>query len=158
MSWSKIILAIALLVIVVGATLLVQHCLNPVEHNKRLVKEAISAVLETEGAQQDYSKYVASNLSAHVDGKTFDYQQWVAHMQTVKAATKSMRVSYKAMAAERDIVSVNYVIHLVKPDGSELDLQVLEMFWLHNGKIVYVDMFSRVVNGNAADAGLISAS
>jgi hypothetical protein len=158
MHWLKIIIVIVVLVIVISGTLLVRSFLDPAERNKQLVKEAISAVLETDGSQQDYSKYVASNLTAHVDGKTFGYQQWVAHVQTVKAATKSMRVSYKAIAAERDIVSVNYVIHLVKPDGSELDLQVLEMFWLHNGKIVYVDMFSRVVSGNAADAGLISAS
>lgn len=158
MNFLKIIFVIVALAIVISATLVVRGFLDPVERNKQLVKEAISAVLETEGAQQDYSKYVASNLMAHVDGKTFDYQQWVAHVQTVKAATKSMRVSYKAIAAERDIVSVNYMIHLVKSDGGELDLQVLEMFWLHNGKIVYVDMFSRVVSGDTADAGLISAS
>lgn len=158
MHWLKRIVVIIVLAAVVSGTLLVQHLLDPAEHNKQLVKAAIVAVLETDASQQDYSKYVASNLMAHIDGKTFDYQQWTTHVQSVKAATKTMRASFKAMTAEHDIVSANYVIHLVKPDGSELDMQVLEMFWLHNDKIVYVDMFSHVINGNEEDAGIISAS
>jgi hypothetical protein len=158
MNWLKIIFVVVVLAVVISGTLLVRSFLDPAERNKQLVKEAISAVLETDGSQQDYSKYVARNLMAHVDDKTFDYQQWVAHVQTVKAATKSMRVAIKAMTAEGDIVNANFVIHVVKPDGSELDMQVLEMFWLHNGKIVYVDMFSRIISGDSADAGLISAS
>lgn len=116
---------------------------------KQFVKTAVIYALENRNP--DYSKYVSKDFVNYVDKNTFNYQQWVQHQKNIKKIVKSMHPTFIRMVAEGNNVAAVYMIHLVKNDGSTLDVKDMGVFVIKNNKVVLVDELTHLMQGNEAD-------
>ena len=102
----------------------------------------------------DYSRYVSKDFVNPIDGNQFNYEQWVAHQKNIKAMVKSMKPTFDLMVAEDNHVAAIYRIHIVKKDGSELEVKDMGFFEIKNRKIVYVEELTRLLKGNEKDKNI----
>jgi hypothetical protein len=131
-----------------------QNFQNPPEDSKQFVKTAVIYALETRDPNMDYSKYVSKNFINHVDSNTFDFKQWVTHQKNIKSLIKSIKPDFKYMVSDGTNVAAVYFIHLIKNDGSELDVKDIAYFRIKDHKIIYVDELTHLITGNQADKNI----
>jgi hypothetical protein len=100
---------------------------------------------------QDYTKYISTSYIEHIDGKVFNFQQWLHHMSGIKDLMKSYTLTFDEIIAEGDQLAASYVVHATKKDGSKLDIRIIAIFKIKDGKMVYCDELTHVINGAATD-------
>lgn len=121
---------------------------------KQFVKDAVNYVLDNMDPNMDYSKYVSKDFVNPIDGNKFNYEQWVAHQKHIKSSLKSMKATFDLMVAEGNHVAAIFRVHLIKKDGSELEVKDMGFFEIKNHKIVYVEELTRLIKGNEADKNI----
>src|SRR3990167_5353038 len=114
---------------------------------KQFVKTAVSYALENMSPDMDYSKYVSKDFINPIDGNTFNYEQWVTHQKHIKEMVKSMKPTFDVMVAEGNNVAAIFRVHLVKKDGTELEVEDMGFFKIKDHKIVYVKELTRLLKG-----------
>jgi ketosteroid isomerase-like protein len=124
------------------------------EESKQFVKIAVVYALENMDPNMDYSKYVSKDFINPIDGEVFNYGQWVAHQKHIKELVKSMKPTFDLMIAEGDHVAAIFHVHLIKKDGSELNVKDMAFFKIKNHKIVYVEELTRLINGSEKDKNI----
>lgn len=124
------------------------------EQAKQFVKNAVVYALENMDPNMDYSKYVSKDFINPIDGETFNYDQWVTHQKHIKELVKSMKPTFDLMIAEGDYVATIFHVHLIKKDGSELNVKDMAFFKIKNHKIVYVEELTRLINGSEQDKNI----
>lgn len=124
------------------------------EAAKQLVKDAVIYALENRDPNMDYSKYVSKDFVNPIDGNTFNYEQWVAHQKNIKAMVKSMKPTFDLMVAEGNYVAAIFRIHLIKNDGTELEVKDMGFFEIKDHKIVSVKELTRLISGPEADKNI----
>jgi hypothetical protein len=102
----------------------------------------------------DYSKYISKDYIEHIDGQTFNYQQWLHHMLSIKNMMKAYNLSFDEIVVEGDQIATSYVVHATKKDGSKLDIRIIAIFKIKNGKMVYCDELTHLLNGPASEKNL----
>lgn len=125
------------------------------EELKAHLRTILSHVLEdNHSTETTYSKYFSTDYIQHVDGKTFNYTQFVAHMAVLKATMLTMRVDFKHLIVEdNQIVSIHHV-HGVKVTGEEIEAKVIAFFNLDGGKIILCDELTYLIKGTEKDKDL----
>jgi hypothetical protein len=99
----------------------------------------------------DYTKYMSTDYVEHIDGKVFDFKQWLHHMKGLKVLMKSYTLTFDEIVAEKDQLATSYVVHAVKKDGSQLDIRIIAIFKIKDGKMIYCDELTHVIHGGSAD-------
>lgn len=102
----------------------------------------------------DYSKYMSNQYIEHIDGQIFNYQQWLHHMLDLKGMMKSYQLSFDEIVAEGDQIATSYVVHATKKDGTKLDIRIIAIFKIQNGKMIYCDELTHLLNGPASEKNL----
>src|SRR5688572_26389905 len=54
---------------------------------------------------QDYTKYMSKDYVEHIDGKVFNFQQWLHHMNGLKNIMKSYSLTFDEILAEDDQIA-----------------------------------------------------
>jgi len=121
---------------------------------KAFVKQAVKYALENKDPNMDYSKYVSKDFINPIDGNVFNYEQWVAHQKHIKEQVKSMKPTFDLMVAEGNHVATIFRVHLIKNDGSELEVKDMAFFKIKNNKIVYVEELTRLIKGSEQDKNI----
>lgn len=121
---------------------------------KQFMKEAIVYAVENMDPHMDYGKYVASDYIQHIDGETFNFNQWAQHMRDIKLQMKSQSISFDDAIAEGDKVTIVGTFYGVKKDGSEVSVKMMGIFTIKNHKVVYGDELTHLLTGNAADENI----
>lgn len=107
---------------------------------KQFVKNALVDVVESMSvAEETYVKYFSKQYVQHVDGKTLDYSQLIAHMNAQKSILKSAKITFKHFIAEGNKVSSAHIVDAVKKNGGIIKAQVNALIELKDGKIVLCD-------------------
>ncbi len=125
---------------------------------KKLVRDAVRYALENKDPNMDYSKYVSPKFINPIDGKVFNYEQWVTHQKNIKAMVKSMKPTFDVMVSEGNRVATIFHIDIVKNDGSKLSVKDMAFFTIENNKIVYVEELTRLIKGDPKDKNIGSTS
>lgn len=89
-----------------------------------------------------------------VDGNLLNYEQFVAHMATLKTLTRAMTIDIKTIANSGDDVLTHHYARITKQDGQTSLIEVFAHFQLREGKIVRCDELTRLLTGDPADADL----
>lgn len=127
--------------------------MTPIQE-KQLVKNAVIYALENMDPHMDYSKYVSKNFINPIDGQIFNYEQWVSHQKHIKKLVKSMKPHFDLMVAEGNNVAAIFRVHLIKKDGSELEVKDMAFFKIKNHKIIYVEELTRLIQGGEKDKNI----
>ena len=62
-----------------------------------------------------------------------------------------MKPTFISMIAEGNTVAAVYRIHLIKNDGSEMDVKDIAFFVIKNNKLIFVDELTHMMKGNEKD-------
>lgn len=81
----------------------------------------------------------------------FNFDQWVKHQKDIKSTVKLMKPTFDLLIAEGNEVATIYRIHLVKNDGTQLDVKDMGFFKIKDHKIVYVEELTGLIKGNKED-------
>lgn len=103
---------------------------------------------------QDYTKYMSKNYVEHIDGKVFNFQQWLHHMNGLKVLMKSYSLTFDEILAEDNKIAASYVVHAIKKNGSELDIRIIAIFKVKDGKLVYCDELTHLIKGNPSEKNI----
>lgn len=98
---------------------------------------------------QDYTKYMSTDYIEHIDGKVFDFQQWLHHMNGLKKLMTSYTLTFDEILAENDQIATSYVVHAIRKDGGRLDIRIIAIFKIKNGKMIYCDELTHVIKGSS---------
>lgn len=99
----------------------------------------------------DYTKYMSTDYVEHIDGKVFNFTQWLHHMNGLKGIMKSYTLTFDEIVAEKDQIATSYVVHATKKDGNTLDIRIIAIFKIKDGKMIYCDELTHVINGLPSD-------
>lgn len=124
------------------------------EESKKWIQEALHYGFDMNTT--DYTKYMSESYIEHIDGKVFNFQQWLHHMSGLKSLMKSFKLKFDEILAEGDQIAASYVVQATKKDGTKLDIRIIAIFKIKNNKMIYCDELTHVLSGPAADKNLPS--
>lgn len=155
----KILLKISLLlcgvyVILFSSAFAAENKQMSSQEAKQFVKDAVIYALENMDTNMDYSKYVSKNFVNPIDGNKFNYEQWVTHQKNIKKMVKSMKPTFDLLVAEGNHVAAIFRVHIIKKDGSELEVKDMAFFKIEDHKIIYVEELTRLIRGNEKDQNI----
>lgn len=100
------------------------------------------------------AEFFCADYQQKVDGKTLDYSQFVQHMALLKQLTRSMTLTFVAVAEQGNAVLTHHQVRVVKRDGSYSLVKVLAHFTVHDGKISACDELTQLLEGGHDDRDL----
>lgn len=128
--------------------------MTPIE-TKQLIRDAFVNVLENPDATDaTYADYFSKDYIQHVDGKTLNYDGFVAHMQTLKSVVETMKVTFEQLIVDGDKVCSVHVVDAIKKDGNEVQIKVIAYMQIKDKKIVFCDELTHMLKGEKSDRDL----
>jgi len=123
--------------------------------NKKIIQEAFKNVVENmDATEKTITAYFSSDYTQLVDGKIINYNDFVAHMKAQKSALQSVKIIFKHLVAEGDMVATIHTAEAIKKNGDLIKVQVNAMFIIKNGKIISCDELTRLIEGKKSDADI----
>lgn len=122
---------------------------------KEFIREVFTNVMENmQATEETYAKYFSKDYVQYVDGKTLNYNQFVAHMKKQKEVFKSAKITFKYIIVEGDKIATIHVGNAVKKDGGIVEAQLNAVFQVKDGKLVLCDELSHLIKGEKSDSDL----
>jgi hypothetical protein len=125
------------------------------DQSKEFIREMFSKVFE-DGSSGDsvYSKYFSTNYIQSVDGKSLNYDAFVNHLNALKSAMKSLKVTFRYLVAEDDKVATIHIVEGEKKNGTKIKAQVNAVFQIRDGKLIHCDELTHLYLGTKEDKDL----
>lgn len=109
----------------------------PPDKAKKWLKEALHYGFDLKTT--DYTKYMSEKYEEHINGKVFNFQEWIHHMDGLKAMMKSYKLVFDAIVVEGDQIGASYRVNALKKDGTKLEVKVIAIFKIKDQKMIYCD-------------------
>lgn len=123
--------------------------------NTHCVLEALQSVTaDPAHSQQQIPRWFSPDYQQQVDGNRLNYEQFIAHMATLKTITRSMTLHVDAIAANGNSVLTHHRVGVIKQNGESSQIEVFAHFQLREGRIIRCDELTRLLAGDPADAAL----
>lgn len=121
---------------------------------RQIFRDIIEAPVYNEKAI--YSYFDAGYIQ-EVDHKKLDFDQFCQHIKAQKKRVQSIRVDFRTLISENDIVFSNHWVDVITTDGRSSQFHVLAEFHFKDGKVIYCDELTRLVKGAEQNSDLGSA-
>src|SRR5579862_7969042 len=140
---NMIIVILAVISGLVSIAYAAEKSMNP-EEAKAFYKEAYEhTILNSQATKADYARYYAKDFTMYMDGKLYHFDDFVQLSLERQKARTSIQIIFKDMLAESDGVATVHATHIVKNDGSKLDLDVISFFRLRGHQFASGNELSR---------------
>ncbi len=117
-------------------------------NNKNVIRDLFINLFENKSFKmEDLGNFIAPDYVQYVDGKTFNYKQFVEHINTLRLMIETCRVEFKTLVCEGDIVFSNHTVDIELTDGRKAKTQVIAEFHLREGKLYYCDELTHLIEG-----------
>lgn len=144
------------------------HLRPPARHTRRkespralkaFLREAFTRVMEDlEPVDSAYGSYFARDYVQHADGRTLDFDRFVAHLKARKQDLRSLTVRFEQMIVEDDRIATIHVARAIHKDGHPVEARVHAVFQVRGGRIVQCEELTRQLQGEPAEVSPGSAS
>lgn len=121
---------------------------------KKIIEDAFKVSTNLKAADADYALHRSKDYVQYVDGKCLNYDEYVAHRQAIKKTVKSVQIVFHDMIFEGNKVVTRHTAHAIKNDGKEIEIQVIAIFEIRDGKIISLHELSHMTKGEKADRDL----
>lgn len=122
------------------------------QQKKEWIKEALHYGFNM--STTDYTRYMSENYLEHIDGKTFNFEQWLHHMTGIKKLMKSYELRFNEIVVEGENIAASYDVQATKINGEKLVIRVIAIFKIKDGKMVYCDELTHLLEGSDLDKHL----
>jgi predicted SnoaL-like aldol condensation-catalyzing enzyme len=125
------------------------------EINKSLVERAFRDVFASDAFDEGaIARYFSPRYVQKTDGRTLDFQGFVAHVRELKRTLKNVKITFERAVAEgANVVSIHRA-EAEKVAGGRIAIRVFALFVIEEGKIVLCDELTRLEQGAAEDRDL----
>ncbi len=106
---------------------------NNLSLNKRLAKECLDMIFNQHNPAQAVAKYIGANYRQHNPNAPDGPQGVIAYASGYLKANPELRLEFKRIIAEGDLVAVH---SFLKPNSSDLGRAVVDIFRVEDGKLV----------------------
>lgn len=106
---------------------------NNLSFNKRLAKECLDMIFNQHNPAQAVAKYIGANYRQHNPNAPDGPQGVIAYASGYLKANPELRLEFKRIIAEGDLVAVH---SFLKPNSSDLGRAVVDIFRVEDGKLV----------------------
>jgi ketosteroid isomerase-like protein len=117
----------------------------------QLVKDSFNIFGEG-NTEELVAKYHDKNYIQYSDGKVLNYQNLLDHVKHLKSILKSpVEIHYDHVIAEGDKVVTVHRAKATKKDGKSVEIKVIALHQIKDGKIILTDELTHVITGNEED-------
>jgi predicted SnoaL-like aldol condensation-catalyzing enzyme len=110
-----------------------QAQINNLSQNKRLAKECLDTIFNQHDPAQAVAKYIGANYRQHNPNAADGPDGILAYATGYLKANPNMRMEFKRIIAEGDLVAVH---SFLKPNSGDLGRAVVDIFRVEDGKLV----------------------
>lgn len=100
------------------------------------------------------AEYFAPNYIQHVDGKTLNYDQFVAHIEHLKQAVIRCSIDFELLEQHGNSIHSVHIVRIVKNDSSKARIRVQGQFVFENNKLVLTEENTELLEGHKENASL----
>jgi hypothetical protein len=118
---------------------------------KKVIENSFMVSTDMNATKADYARYHTKDYIQHVDGKVLNYDEYVAHREALKKTVKSAKIFFNDMIIEGNKVVTRHTAYVTKKDNKKIELQVIAIFEIKDGKIVKCDELTHLIKGERAD-------
>ena len=124
---------------------------------KLLVERAFGDVFASDAFDENViARYFSPTYVQKTDGRTVDFQGFVAHVRELKRTLRNVRITFERMVAEGASVVTIHRAEAEKIAGGRIAIRVFALFVIEDGKIVLCDELTRLEEGAREDGDLAS--
>lgn len=121
-------------------------------HNIEVLMKAFqNGLMNMNSTRADFDTYYSKEYIQHVDGKTLNYAEFLAHMNDLHKSLSSLEIEFLDIVAQGDKVATRHLAYGVKKDGREIEVLVVAIFGFKDGKLVSCDELTHMVKGAKED-------
>jgi predicted SnoaL-like aldol condensation-catalyzing enzyme len=110
-----------------------QAQINNLSQNKRLAKECLDTIFNQHDPAQAVAKYIGANYRQHNPNAADGPDGILAYATGYLKANPNMRMEFKRIIAEGDLVAVH---SFLKPNSGDLGRAVVDIFRVEDGRLV----------------------
>jgi anion-transporting ArsA/GET3 family ATPase len=112
---------------------------------KKWIQEAIHYGFNMQTV--DYTKYMSDQYVEHIDGKVFDFQQWLHHMTGIKDQMKSYKIEFDDVVYNENKIAASYRLFADQKKGGELEVKIMAIFTIKDKKMIFCDELTHLLKG-----------
>ena len=128
--------------------------MNENSSNTQLVKDAFKVFSNINAKPEDFAKYFSPEFTQISDGHALNYQDFLAHVQAMHKTMKSIHLTFRQIAAEKNIVATHHIASGITQDGRAVKTEFFAFFTIKDHKIINCQEVSRMIQGDTADQNL----
>jgi len=121
---------------------------------KKVIENNFKVSTNLEATEADFALYHSKDYIQHVDGKVLNYEQYVTHRKALQKTVKSVKIVFHDMIVQGNKVVTRHTAYAVKKDDKEIELQVIAIFEIKDGKIISCHELTHLAKGERADRDL----
>ena len=123
-------------------------------NNQQIVLQMFQVFANVHAKPSDFSPYIAESYVQIADGHTLNYHDFFKHVENLHSNMRSIKFTFKEIAAEHDLVATHHIAEGVKQDGQKVTTEFFAFFTVKNNKIVRCEEVSRMIVGSDSDKNL----
>jgi len=125
--------------------------------SKKIVTEFLKYMIESDAITEEVLiKYLHPDFIQHVDGKTLNRDDCIAHAKSVKSSVRSGKVTFEHVICEQNKVCTVHIPEGVTKEGNTVKFKVIAYFELKDNKISLFDELTMMIEGGVSDRDITS--
>jgi ketosteroid isomerase-like protein len=122
---------------------------------KNKIREMFTEVFYKEKVDAStIAHYFDPDYTQYVDSHTLNYDKFIQHVQALKAAVSSIRITFEHVVEEGDKVCSVHIAEAVKKNGDKIKAKVISLFQFKNDKLILCNELTHLIEGNEEDSDL----
>jgi hypothetical protein len=121
---------------------------------KGVIENNFKVSTNLKATEEDFARYHTKDYIQHVDGKVLNFEQYVVHRKALQKTVKSVQVVFHDMIVSGNKVVTRHTAHAKKNDGKQIELQVIAIFEVRDGKIASCHELTHLLKGEKSDRDL----
>lgn len=121
---------------------------------KKVIENNFQVSTNLEATEEDFARYHSKDYIQYVDGKVLNFEEYVVHRKALQKTLKSVKVVFHDMIIKENKVVTRHTAYAVKKDNKEIELQVIAIFEVKDGKIISCHELTHLTKGERPDQDL----
>lgn len=138
--------------VILETSLMAQPEFTSQDQAKNWIQEALSYGFDMQ--TNDYTKYMSEQYVEHIDGKIFNFQQWLHHMTGIKNQMKSYKIEFDDVVYYDNKIATSYRLLADQKEGGQLEVKIMAIFTIKDKKMVFCDELTHLLKGPVAKQNL----
>lgn len=122
------------------------------ESPKEIVQNVFKNIIETKKWDDStYDQYFSKDYVQIGNGKKLNYTQALAHLKFLRDNHKSIKITFHELIDKDNKVVTRHTCNVIKNNGDEIEVELIAIHEIKDGKIIGVRELTHFVKGQKSD-------